>query len=67
MPVNAWSALQSEGHLIDAVGLANVFEISTHLRDEARKRQNTNAWVPLANVTGLGTVSGIHISEQASS
>ncbi len=67
MAVDVSGALQSKGHLIVATGLAKVFEITTHLRDEAGKRQNTNARLRLAKVIGLSTACGIPILEQASS
>ena len=46
MAVDVSGALQSKGHLIVATGLAKVFEITTHLRGEAGKRQNTNRAAP---------------------
>ena len=38
-PVNVSGGLQSKGHPVSATGIANVWEISTHLRGEAGGRQ----------------------------
>jgi len=39
IPVNVSGGLISKGHPIGATGIANVFEVSTHLRGEAGDRQ----------------------------
>jgi acetyl-CoA acetyltransferase len=65
IPVNASGGLQSKGHPIAATGIANVWEICTHLRDEAGPRQIENAKVGLAHVIGLGSACGIHILEKS--
>jgi acetyl-CoA acyltransferase len=65
MPVNVSGGLQSKGHPIAATGIANVFEIATHLRGEAGDRQIEGASVGLAHVIGLGSACGVHILERA--
>ena len=66
MPVNVSGGLISKGHPIGATGVANVFEVTTHLRGEAGDRQVEGAKVGLAHVIGLGSSCGIHILEKAS-
>jgi len=46
-------------------GIANVWEIATHLRGEAGPRQIEGARVGLAHVIGLGSACGVHILEKA--
>lgn len=65
MPVNVSGGLESKGHPISATGIANIWEIATHLRGEAGDRQIENAKVGLAHVIGLGSACGIHILEKA--
>ena len=65
MPVNVSGGLQSKGHPIAATGIANVWEVATHLRDEAGDRQIEGARVGLAHVIGLGSACGVHILERA--
>src|SRR5438874_5924551 len=43
MPVNVSGGLESKGHPIAATGIANVWEICQHLRDEAGPRQIAGA------------------------
>jgi acetyl-CoA acetyltransferase len=64
-PVNVSGGLESKGHPIAATGIANVWEVATHLRDEAGDRQIQGARVGLAHVIGLGSACGIHILERA--
>ncbi|MCU1463718.1 MAG: thiolase family protein [Acidimicrobiales bacterium] len=64
-PVNVSGGLQSKGHPIAATGIANVWEICTHLRSEAGPRQIPAARVGLAHVIGLGSACGVHILERA--
>jgi acetyl-CoA acetyltransferase len=64
-PVNVSGGLQSKGHPIAATGIANVWEVATHLRGEAGHRQIENAKVGLAHVIGLGSACGVHILEKA--
>ncbi len=65
MPVNVSGGLESKGHPIAATGIANVWEICHHLRDEAGERQIAGAKVGLAHVIGLGSACGVHILERA--
>jgi acetyl-CoA acetyltransferase len=65
LPVNVSGGLQSKGHPIAATGIANVWEVSQHLRGEAGDRQIDGARVGLAHVIGLGSACGIHILEKA--
>ena len=51
---------------IAATGIANVWEIATHLRGEAGPRQIEGAKVGLAHVIGLGNACGVHILEKVS-
>ncbi len=67
LPVNVSGGLQSKGHPIAATGIANVYEIATHLRGEAGDRQVEGANVGLAHVIGLGSACGVHILEKAAS
>jgi acetyl-CoA acyltransferase len=64
-PVNVSGGLQSKGHPIAATGIANVWEICHHLRDEAGERQIKDAKVGLAHVIGLGSACGVHVLERA--
>jgi acetyl-CoA acyltransferase len=65
LPVNVSGGLQSKGHPIAATGIANIWEICTHLRGEAGPRQIADAKVGLAHVIGLGSACGVHILERA--
>lgn len=67
LPVNVSGGLQSKGHPIAATGIANIYEIATHLRGEAGDRQIEGAKVGLAHVIGLGSACGVHILEKAAS
>jgi acetyl-CoA acyltransferase len=64
-PVNVSGGLQSKGHPIAATGIANIWEICQHLRNEGGPRQIEGAKVGLAHVIGLGSACGIHILEKA--
>jgi acetyl-CoA acetyltransferase len=66
IPVNVSGGLLSKGHPLGATGVANVYEIATHLRGEAGDRQVAGAKVGLAHVIGLGSACGIHILEKTS-
>jgi acetyl-CoA acetyltransferase len=66
-PVNVSGGLESKGHPIAATGIANVWEVATHLRGEAKDRQIEGATVGLAHVIGLGSACGVHILEKAAS
>jgi acetyl-CoA acyltransferase len=65
LPVNVSGGLESKGHPIAATGIANVWEVSTHLRGEGGDRQIEGARVGLTHVIGLGSACGIHILEKA--
>jgi len=60
-PVNVSGGLLSKGHPLGATGVANIFEVVTHLRGQAGGRQVENAKVGLAHVIGLGSACTIHI------
>ena len=64
-PVNVSGGLESKGHPIAATGIANIWEVCTHLRGEAGDRQIEGATVGLAHVIGLGSACGVHILERA--
>jgi acetyl-CoA acyltransferase len=64
-PVNVSGGLESKGHPISATGVANVWEVTTHLRGEAGDRQIPGAQVGMTHVIGLGSACGIHILEKA--
>ncbi|TMA33989.1 MAG: thiolase family protein [Deltaproteobacteria bacterium] len=64
IPVNVSGGLLSKGHPLGATGVANVYEIATHLRGEAGDRQVEGAKVGLTHVIGLGSACGIHILEK---
>ena len=65
VPVNVSGGLLSKGHPLGATGIANIYEVSTHLRGEAGKRQVEGARIGLTHVIGLGSACGIHILEKA--
>jgi len=65
-PVNVSGGLESKGHPIAATGIANIWEVATHLRGEGGDRQIEGAKVGLAHVIGLGSACGVHILEKAS-
>jgi acetyl-CoA acetyltransferase len=61
IPVNASGGLLSKGHPLGATGVANIYEIVTHLRGQAGGRQVEGAKAGLAHVIGLGSACTIHI------
>jgi acetyl-CoA acetyltransferase len=65
IPVNVSGGLISKGHPIGATGVANVFEVVTHLRGEAGDRQVDGARVGMTHVIGLGSACVVHILERA--
>jgi len=65
VPVNVSGGLLSKGHPLGATGIANIYEVSTHLRGEADKRQVEGARLGMTHVIGLGSACGIHILEKA--
>ncbi len=64
IPVNVSGGLLSKGHPLGATGIANIYEVSTHLRGEAGERQVEGATHGLTHVIGLGSACGIHILEK---
>ncbi len=64
IPVNVSGGLLSKGHPLGATGIANIYEVSTHLRGEAGKRQVEGATHGLTHVIGLGSACGLHILEK---
>ena len=64
IPVNVSGGLLSKGHPLGATGIANIYEVSTHLRGEADKRQVKGARFGMTHVIGLGSACGIHILEK---
>jgi acetyl-CoA acetyltransferase len=64
IPVNVSGGLLSKGHPLGATGIANIYEVSTHLRGEAGDRQVEGAKLGLTHVIGLGSACGIHILER---
>ena len=65
IPVNVSGGLLSKGHPLGATGIANIYEVSTHLRGEAGARQVEGAKIGLTHVIGLGSACGIHVLEKA--
>jgi acetyl-CoA acetyltransferase len=64
IPVNVSGGLLSKGHPLGATGIANIYEVSTHLRGEAGQRQVEGAKIGMTHVIGLGSACGIHILEK---
>ncbi len=68
VPVNVSGGLLSKGHPLGATGIANIYEVSTHLRGEAGTRQVEGARLGLTHVVGggpnLGTACAVHILEK---
>jgi acetyl-CoA acyltransferase len=64
IPVNVSGGLLSKGHPLGATGIANIYEVSTHLRGEAGGRQVEGARLGMTHVIGLGSACGIHILEK---
>jgi acetyl-CoA acyltransferase len=64
-PVNVSGGLLSKGHPLGATGIANLYEVATHLRGEAGDRQIEGAKVGLTHVIGLGSACAVHILEKS--
>ncbi|NMD39618.1 MAG: thiolase family protein [Deltaproteobacteria bacterium] len=69
IPINPSSGLMARGHPIGASGLAQVFELVTHLRGEAGTRQVNGARIAMAEngggFLGMGEAAmAIHILEK---
>jgi acetyl-CoA acetyltransferase len=65
IPVNVSGGLLSKGHPLGATGIANIYEVATHLRGEAGDRQIHGAKVGLTHVIGLGSACAVHILEKS--
>jgi acetyl-CoA acetyltransferase len=65
VPVNVSGGLLSKGHPLGATGIANIYEIVTHLRGEAGARQVEGAKIGMTHVVGLGSACAVHILEKA--
>jgi acetyl-CoA acetyltransferase len=66
IPVNVSGGLLSKGHPLGATGVANIYEVTTHLRGEAGERQVEGARLGMTHVIGLGSACAIHILERVS-
>jgi acetyl-CoA acyltransferase len=64
VPVNVSGGLLSKGHPLGATGIANIYEITTHLRGEAGARQVEGARIGLTHVVGMGSACAVHILEK---
>jgi acetyl-CoA acetyltransferase len=64
LPVNVSGGLLSKGHPLGATGIANIYEVATHLRGEAGARQVEGARMGLTHVVGAGSACAIHILER---
>ena len=69
IPVNVSGGLLSKGHPLGATGIANLYEVSLHLRGEAGARQVEGAKLGMTHVVGggpgLGSACAVHILEKA--
>ncbi|HTQ15105.1 MAG TPA: thiolase family protein [Rhizomicrobium sp.] len=65
IPVNVSGGLLSKGHPLGATGIANIYEVTTHLRGEAGNRQVAGARIGLTHVVGAGSACAVHILEKA--
>jgi acetyl-CoA acetyltransferase len=69
VPVNVSGGLLSKGHPLGATGIANIYEVATHLRGAAGARQVEGARIGLTHVVGggpgAGTACAIHVLEKA--
>lgn len=66
-PVNVSGGLLSKGHPLGATGIANIYEVATHLRGEAGDRQIQGARVGLTHVIGLASACAVHVLEARAS
>jgi acetyl-CoA acyltransferase len=65
IPVNVSGGLLSKGHPLGATGIANIYEVATHLRGEAGARQVNGARIGMTHVVGAGSSCAVHILEKA--
>jgi acetyl-CoA acyltransferase len=67
LPVNVSGGLLSKGHPLGATGIANIYEVATHLRGRADQRQIRQARLGMTHVCGggpeMGSACAIHILE----
>lgn len=66
IPVNVSGGLLSKGHPLGATGIANIYEVATHLRGEGGARQVEGAKIGLTHVVGMGNACAIHVLEAPS-
>ena len=68
VPGNVSGGLLSKGHPLGATGIANIYEVATHLRGKAEARQVEGARIGMTHVVGggpgMGTACAIHILEK---
>ncbi|MCW1382682.1 thiolase family protein [Novosphingobium sp. KCTC 2891] len=68
VPVNVSGGLLSKGHPLGATGIANIYEVATHLRGAAGARQVEGARIGMTHVVGggpgMGTACAIHVLEK---
>src|SRR5215471_3997953 len=64
IPVNVSGGLLSKGHPLGATGIANIYEVTTHLRGEGGARQVEGAKIGLTHVVGMGSACAVHILEK---
>lgn len=64
IPVNVSGGLLSKGHPLGATGIANIYEVTTHLRGEAGGRQVVGARLGLTHVVGAGSACAVHVLEK---
>ena len=65
IPVNVSGGLLSKGHPLGATGIANIYEVTTHLRGEAGSRQVAGARLGMTHVVGAGSSCAVHVLEKA--
>ena len=61
IPVNVSRRPALQGPSASATGIANIYEITTHLRGEAGKRQVEGRRIGLTHVVGMGSACAIHV------
>jgi acetyl-CoA acetyltransferase len=66
--VNVSGGLLSKGHPLGATGIANLYEVATHLRGVAGQRQVEGARLGLTHVVGggpgMGSACVVHVLEK---
>jgi len=65
IPVNVSGGLLSKGHPLGATGIANLYEVATHLRGAAGARQVEGVRLGLTHVVGAGSACAVHVLEKA--